>query len=61
MVEDDHDHGLWAVNKGYTNFNYHGLKSVVSGYPVNSAMIHAPVTRRLFGGSQGSSNDSTEF
>ncbi len=31
-----------------------------SGYPDNSAMIYAPVTRRLFGGSQGSFNDCPE-
>ncbi|GBE31064.1 hypothetical protein BMS3Bbin04_02105 [bacterium BMS3Bbin04] len=31
-----------------------------SGYPDNSAMIYAPVTRRLFGGSQGLSNVSPE-
>ncbi|HEX04130.1 MAG TPA: hypothetical protein ENH10_03105 [Bacteroidetes bacterium] len=30
-----------------------------NGYPDNSAMIYAPVTRRLFGGSQGFSTSWT--
>ncbi|GBE30995.1 hypothetical protein BMS3Bbin04_02035 [bacterium BMS3Bbin04] len=36
------------------------LYLLASGYPDNSAMIYAPVTRRLFGGSQGSFNDCPE-